>query len=105
MPETEKKRISQFFLIANAKKKEKFIALLQEHGARGIETMYAHSSVTAGALARAFGFEVEESKVLVSCLLRYEQAEACIDILCRDYHFDKPNTGIAFSVPVEGLVF
>jgi tripeptide aminopeptidase len=28
-----------------------------------------------------------------------------LELLYTEYHFDKPNTGIAYSIPVEGLVF
>ena len=42
---------------------------------------------------------------MISCLLKTERAKELIALLCKEYRFDKPNTGIAFGVPVEGLAF
>ena len=97
--------LQYFVIIAEQKKKNKFLSLLNDHGARGIRTVYGHGSMSPSAIAAAFGFEAEQSKVLISCLLKNEDAKELIDVLYRDYHFDKPNTGIAFGISVEGLVF
>lgn len=92
-------------IIAEQKKKKKFLNLLIEHGARGIESVYAHGSMSPSAIASAFGFETEQGKVMISCLLKNEKAKDLIDILYKEYGFNKPNTGIAFSISVEGVAF
>ena len=97
--------LQYFVLIAEKKKKNNFLALLGEHGARGIETVYGHGSMSPSAIAAAFGFEARQGKVMISCLLNNESARKVLEILCRDYKFNKPNTGIAFTVPVEGMGF
>ncbi|MBQ9083153.1 MAG: hypothetical protein IJY28_06615 [Clostridia bacterium] len=97
--------IQYFVLIADQKKKSKFLALLGEHGARSIDTVYAHGSMSPSAIAAAFGFEAEQNKVMISCLLKTENAKRLMEILYTDYKFNKPNTGIAFSIAVEGLAF
>ena len=61
--------------------------------------------MSPSAIAAAFGFEAEQGKVLISCLIKTEYAKKLLDVLYREYHFDKPNTGIAFGVSVEGLAF
>ena len=97
--------LKYFVIIAEQNKKKKFLALLDEYDARGIETVYAHGSMSPSAIAAAFGFESEQKKVMLSCLLKDENAKKLLDVLYKDYKFDKPNTGIAFSIPVEGMAF
>ncbi len=92
-------------IIAGQKKKDKFLSLLGDYGARQIDTVYGYGSMSPNAIAAAFGLEAEQGKVLISCLVKTDHARELIDRLYRDYHFDKPNTGIAFTVPVEGLAF
>ena len=92
-------------IIAEQNKKKKFLDLLDEYGAHGIEIVYAHGSMSPSAVAAAFGFESEQKKVMLSCFLKNEKAKQLVDVLYTDYKFDKPNTGIAFSVPVQGIAF
>lgn len=102
---TNEKRLQYAVIIAPQKKKNKFLSLLADLGAHGVETVYAHGSMSPGALSAAFGLEAEQGKVMVSGLLRYEKAEELMALLYRDHKFSEPNTGIAFCVPVEGLAF
>lgn len=97
--------LQYFVIIAEQKKKDKFLSLLSNYDAHVIETVYGHGSMSPSVLAAAFGFEVEQGKVLISCLMKNEQAKELIDVLYNDYNFKKPNTGIAFSIQVEGLAF
>lgn len=97
--------LQYFVIIAEQKKKEKFLSLLCDHGARGIEVVYGRGSMSPSAIAATFGFEVEPKKVFISCLVKTETARELIGILYHDYKFSKPNTGIAFGIPVEGLAF
>ena len=92
-------------IIAEQKKKDKFITLLTENDAHEIRTIYGRGSMSPGAIAAAFGFEAEQGKVIISCLVTTEKAKQLINTLYTDYKFKKPNTGIAFAVPVEGLAF
>lgn len=105
MSESHVNSLQYFVIIAEQKKKKKFLSLLTDFGARGIETVYAHGSMSPSAIAAAFGFEAEQGKVMISCLLKSERAKELIDVLYKDYKFDEPNTGIAFGISVEGLAF
>ena len=97
--------LQYFVIIAEQKKKNKYISILADFDARGVETVYGHGSMSPSAIAAAFGFETAQGRVMISCLLKTEQARKLIDLLCKKYHFDQPNTGIAFGIPVEGLAF
>lgn len=104
MTEQIQKRIQYLVLITDLKNKDKFLSLLDEFGGRAIDTIYGHSSVSASSLSRAFGFKVEKSKILITCLIASEKAQILIDELYNKHSFNKPNTGIAFTVPVDGIL-
>lgn len=97
--------LQYFVIIVDKNKKKKFMGLLDEYDARAIETVYSHGSMSPSAVIAAFGFESVESKVMISCLLKTDNAKKLIDVLYNEYNFKMPNTGIAFSVPVEGMAF
>ena len=105
MGDAQIKGVQYFVLIAEQKKKNKFLSLLGEYGARGIETVYGRGSMSPGAIAAAFGFEAEQGKVIITCLVKDEKAGELIEVLYKDHKFDRPNTGIAFGISVEGLMF
>ena len=105
MNEMQINGVQYFVIIAEQKKKNKFIALLNEHGARGIQTVYGHGSMSPSAFAAAFGFEAEQGRVIITSLVKIEEAKKLIDLLHKEYKFDKPNTGIAYSISVEGIAF
>ena len=67
--------LQYFVIIAEQKQRKKFLALLDEYDARGIEVVYAHGSMSPSAVAAAFGFESVQNKVMISCLLKNERAE------------------------------
>lgn len=97
--------LQYFVIIAEQKKKNKFLSLLDDHGAHVIDVVYGHGAMSPSAIAAAFGFESEQGKVLITCLIKNENAKELLRILYHDYNFKKPNTGIAYSISVEGLAF
>ena len=105
MTDVQNNGLQYFVIIAEQKKKNKFLSLIGEYGAHGIQAVYAHGSPNISAFASAFGFEVEQNKVIISCLLKNDKAKELLNVLYNEYNFNKPNTGIAFSVSVEGFVF
>ncbi len=101
----ENNTLQYFALICNPKQKEKFYSLLKEYGANAINTVSAKGSVTKSVLAQAFGLDATDKKLFMSSLLPTEKAEELIKVLYEKYNFQKPNTGIAYTIPVEGLLF
>lgn len=98
-------KLQHFVIIGKPKLKEKFCLLLKENGGHSIDIIYARGSVSKSILAQAFGFDAEQKRAIISCLIPTKNASNIIQILYNDYNFNKPNTGVAFSVPVEGLMF
>ena len=97
--------LQYFVLICNPKQKSEFSTLLNERGVKNITTVSAHGSVTQSVLAKAFGLESTNKKLMLSALIPTEISKELIDILYNEYEFNKPNTGIAYTIPVEGLLF
>ena len=97
--------LQYFVIIGNTKLREKFSALLKENGAHSINTIYGRGSVGKSILAQAFGLDSDQKKVIISSLLPTENAEKVINVLYEEYNFNKANTGIAFSVPIQKLLF
>lgn len=98
-------KLQYLVIIAEKKKKDKFLKLIGDYGAKGINVVYGKGSMSPSAIASAFGFETGQHKVIITCLLKHEVAKEIIGVLYNDHKFSKPNTGIAFTIPVEGLAF
>ena len=99
------KDISFLTVIAGRKLKEELSVAITENGGRLVNIIYGKGSVKASYLMDAFGFAPEENKVVITCLLSRKRAESMINMLTDEFDFNKPNTGIAFTIPVNGLTF
>ena len=94
------------FLIAGRKLQDPLLTCLSHHNAKVVNILYGKGSVrNKPSLVEAFGFIPEENKVIMTCLLSRESADIVLERLVKRFNFDKPNTGIAFTTPIEGLSF
>lgn len=96
-------KIQNITIITSTKNKNKIIKLLVEKDGRGINSSYCKGSASKSFLIEAFGIEGEEKKVSITCLMQGKNALETIELLKNEFGFDKANTGIAFTIPVEGL--
>lgn len=92
-------------LIAGRKQKAAMVSALSAAGGRLIKIVYAKGSVKSSYLRDMFGLVPEEHKVLITCLLPCDKVDAVLAMLEEKFRFDQPNTGIAFTIPVEKLSF
>ena len=98
----EENEIKHMILIAGRKQKEKLLIALSKQGGHIINTFYGRGSVKT-AFLDVLGFANEEEKVVINCLVTHKDADEIFEILIRDFRFDKPNTGIAYLIPVDHL--
>jgi hypothetical protein len=97
--------IGNLIVIAGRNLEDRLLAALSDKGCHIMDVVYGKGTVSAGYLLETFGLAHEENKVIVSCLISYEDADAIIAMLVGDFHFDKPNTGVAYMLPVEQLAY
>lgn len=88
-------------IIAGRKQKDTLTESLSAEGGRLITVMYGKGSVRSDYLRDMFGLVPEENKVVITCLLPCNKSEAVFNMLVNKFHFDKPNTGIAFTIPIN----
>lgn len=94
-------KIEYLTIIADRRQAEALLAALRGAGGRLIHSAYAKGSVTAGYFQDMLGLMPEEKKIVITCLLPSAISDTVLKLLETDFDFNKPNTGIAFTVPVE----
>jgi hypothetical protein len=102
---SNEQNIEFLILIAERKKKEDFLTVLTRAGARVINTVYGKGSAKVNSVMEALGIIPDDDKIVITCLISEKNSDTVFEILVKEFNFDKPNTGIAFTVPVEGLSY
>jgi len=97
--------IEFLMVIAGRKQKEELLKEISRVGGRLLNIIYGKGSVKSSYLIDAFGLVPEENKVVITCLLNSKKSNEMIKSLTDKFNFDKPNTGIAFTIPVDKLSF
>lgn len=105
MKTEQTERLHYLVLICSRKHRLTFTRLLADEGGQGLKVIYGRGSVKASAFARALGLAQETHRAIITCLIPTGGAERVIDALNRDHGFDRPGTGMAFTIPVEGISF
>ena len=94
-----------FVIIAGQKEKKALVTLIIQIGARVINTIYGRGSIKANSFTDVFGLVPEENKIIITSLISSDKSGNLIEILNKEFNFNKPNTGIAFTIPVKGLSY
>jgi len=102
MTSKEENEIKHMLLIAGRKQKDKLLSALSKEGGHIINTFFGRGSVKA-SLMDVLGFVHEEEKVVITCLVTHKEANDIFEMLIRDFRFDRPNTGIAYLIPVDRI--
>ncbi|WP_097015849.1 hypothetical protein [Anaerocolumna aminovalerica] len=90
-------------LIAGRKYKDEILKLLLNSECHLIDVVYAKGSIQTGYFKDMLGLVPEEKKVLITCLIADNLSAKLLEQLVTKFNFDKPNTGVAFVVPVDKL--
>lgn len=92
-------------VITEWKKRVRLIDMLTECGAKLINVEFGWGSASVSQLSEMFGFDPDGSKAVIICLLRRENADKVFSLLNNSFNFEKANTGIAFTIALDKLVF
>lgn len=88
-------------IIATRKLKDALLLALTNTGVYLTETMYGKGAFQASCFANALGLVPEDHKIVITCVIAHEKTDALLRLLNDHYHFNRPNTGIAFTIPIE----
>jgi len=92
-------------VIAGRKQKDSLLTALLETGVQSTNILYEKGSISESTIKNIFGFIPEENKVIIICLVSDKKAESVLNLLIEKFHFNLPNTGIGFTIPIEKILF
>ena len=93
-------------VIAGRKQKDELLTALLNSGIHLINTVYGKGgAMRVNGIKYVLGLIPEENKVLITCVSDADKASAAMNMLTEKFHFDKPNTGIAFTVNIENIAY
>lgn len=101
----EENNILFLHIITGRRKKDRLLAYLADNGCQLINTTYAFGTITPSHLESLIGVVPEVEKVMISCLIHKKDKEMLFQTLLEDFAFKRPNTGIAYTVPIEEVSF
>ena len=105
MAEETPNKLQYMVVIAGRNMKEQILSAMSEKGCHVINVFYGKGAVNADTIMDAMGLAVEENKILITCLIINTKAEIIFEMLQKDFNFNNPNTGIAYVIPVEKLLY
>ncbi len=97
--------IEYLILIAGRKQKDALLSRMCSNDCRIVNTMYGKGTIKSGYLLDMLGLVPEENKIIITCVLPREKADTVFAMLQKDFNFGRPNTGIAFTLPISGMSF
>lgn len=105
MKHEEKHCLVFLTLIAGRKQKEALLAALIDAGMHVINATYGRGTVEASYLRSALGLTPEERKVVITSVSSREKVDAVLDMLVEQFHFNEPNTGIAYTTRIDKVAY
>ncbi len=90
-------------IVAGRHQRHALLDELLKMDCRIVNSLYGKGSVKAGHLVEMLGFVPEENKVVITCILPRDKADGVFELLLSDFAFGKPNTGIAFTIPITAI--
>jgi len=91
--------------IVGRRQKDELLSALWEEGAHLTNTIYGRGTVEANYLQNVLGLVPDEHKAMIMCVLPDSKTGTVTEMLIEKFHLDQPNTGIAFTIPIDNLSF
>ncbi|MDR0934876.1 MAG: hypothetical protein LBM03_01040 [Erysipelotrichaceae bacterium] len=97
----DENKIQLLIVICSRKKRQKIINSLCEYKATLFNVVYGHGSAKKENILKAFGLSFEHEKAVIFSFINKNRSKEALNMLKDVYSFGKPNTGIAFTIPVD----
>lgn len=91
-------------VIANTSIKDKLLKGLGEHGAVLFNSTYGRGTARSQIL-ETLGFSVEPRKVILTSFVKKSNVANVFNYLTSVCKFNQPNTGFAFTIPIEKVTY
>lgn len=85
--------------------KHKVAIAMENVGAVMFNSTYGKGSIKKNQLLRTLGLTVEQKKVLLTCFIERKNVKDAFEVLNKEFKFKEPNTGIAFTLPLESISY
>jgi len=92
-------------IIASRKQRKALLKALVDSGVKLTNAIYCRGTVDADIVMRSIGLVSEADKVMVLCELPEILVNRVLQMLVDTFHFNQPNTGVAFTVDIDKLSF
>ena len=89
------------FIISKRNQKETILKELLKHELLLCDVVYGTGWVKNNSFFSALGLVSEQNKIVFLGLIDKSSVDGIFAMLNEQFHFDQPNTGIAFTIPVE----
>ncbi len=99
------KQIVFMCVIADRKQKDEIISELADNGTMAIDYLFGMGSFEKQKLMNVLGFVSEKEKIVINGINTKEKSDLIIEILNKKFNFEKHNSGIAFTIPIEKVAY
>ena len=101
----ESESIVMMTLIAKREDKDKLLSALSESGIHLSNVSYGRGFVRTGYVKYSFGMSRDVRTVIIFCVSTATKIDKFLDRLLVEFNFNKPHTGIAYTVPINQISY
>jgi len=105
MSHEESHRATFLVVIASRLLKDALLSMITDVGIHLVSASYCLGTVKASYLMNTLGLVPEENKVLITCVSTKSKTDTVLKLLVKEFSFNEPNTGIAFTIPVDHITY
>ena len=105
MKTEESESIVMMTLIAKREEKDNLLSALSESEIHLSNVSYGRGFVRTGYVKFSFGMSRDVRTVIIFCVSTDTKINKFLDRLLTEFNFDKPHTGIAYTIPINSISY